>query len=822
MYLRLLNSLKSAHKLVYYFVVVTSYSLLVCNNVQAYEQAIKTNQDLFDNVQASKQTIKTNRDLFDNVQASKPTIKTNQDLFNFDDIYNDQLVSRVAIDPKVDQPVTQDQPQRSMIVAQIANSVPAISLPDLPRTVSPESTEIRPLSSNLGSILIPTPNNIPAVPLKSAPISPQQESSSDPRYLITPQALSPQEVDPFSTQFVLNGDRVSHLTTTNFKSGYESGNFRSSDLNFNIYQLFHAQNVQSVTADRVLRVNTKLEVGGARSISKSHDIAVAVAQPQTLLGVRQQISLDANCLDNSGRVCTYLPGLTIDDSVINQRKLQPFDVKVTSQFGDVIAPTAVTAIRKPGFQGGTSGQGAPSYGLDLYFPAVGIVSPEGAPPPILTGERREDLSTEIAANYTRLNQDFATNGKESTLGRTIRSVNYINGDRNQLVNFAVQALGQVLPEFQPQIAPGQPGAKIVVNPNLFRAANALRIPDQSLTVYQGGTGAAASHGDDPRIPPGASHQALWVGLSPVMERKFERDYYYKTLRSPVIVSSGGGEGGNVPVDINLNGVNFTSGALQNAYAQGYVTVYNRDVDRYDVETIRQSVNYYPHVSLTGVSLTENTLWRYFGGAIFNMSLQPQTTQDIKAYIGTDYSIVNPHGFSFSVGGVGYLNPDPEHYTQLFANATQAIPLGSNQRDSLVVGVNANYVADGLIKIQSLPVRSAQSSVNLGVTANFGDISVGGTQFLGNLLPDAIESKTLFNVGWKISDRLNLGAFYTPFDQSVSTSPWGANLSFTIDPESNSKIYMSWNTAEIDFRRTLGAKANIFRDNTFSVSFRHQF
>jgi hypothetical protein len=788
MYLRLLDSLKNIHKLVYYFVAVTSYSLFVCSNVQAYEQSIKTNQDLFD----------------------------------FDDIYSTQLVSLAAIDQKLDQPVSQDQLNRPTTVAQIATPISNISIPNLPRTVSPQSTEIRPFSSNLDSILIPAPNNTPAVPLNSAPTSPQQESSSDPRYLITPQELAPQEVDPFSTQFVLNGDRISHLSTTNFKSGYESGNFRSSDLNFNIYQLFQAKNIQSVTADRVLRVNTQLEVGGARSISKGHDIAVSVSQPQTLLGVRQQISLDANCLDNSGQVCTYLPGLTIDDSVINQRKLQPFDVKVTSQFGDVISPTAVTAIRQPGFQGGANGQSAPRYGLDLYFPAVGIVSPEGAPPPVLTGGRREDLQSEIAVSYTKLNQDFATNGVESTLGRTIRSVNYINGDRNQLVNFAVQALGQILPEFQPPIDPGQPGAKIVVNPNLFRAANALRIPDQSLTVYQGGSGAAVSHGDDPRIPPGASHQALWVGLSPVIERKFERDYYYQTLRTPVIVSSGGGEGGNVPVDINLNGVNFTSGALQNAYAQGYVTVYNRDVDRYDVETIRQSVNYYPHVSLTGASLTENTLWRYFGGAIFNVGLQPQTTQDIKAYVGTDYSIVNPYGFSFSVGGVGYLNPDPEHYTQLFANATQAIPLGNNRQNSLVVGVNANYVADGLMTIQSLPVRSAQSSVNVGVTANLGNISVGGTQFIGNLLPDAVESKTLLNVGWKINDRLNLGAFYTPFDQSVSTSPWGANLSFAVDPESNSKIYMSWNAAAIDFRRTLGAKANIFYDNTFSVSFRHQF
>jgi hypothetical protein len=675
--------------------------------------------------------------------------------------------------------------------------------------------------SILDPTLIPAPRNTPAVPLESAPVKPQPASGQTPGYFLPPQLLTPQSVDPFSTQFVLNGNRISHLSTTQVTSGYESGNFRTSDLNFDISKPFQATNIQSVTADRVLHVDTKIEVGEVRSVNQHDDIVVSVAQPQTLLGVRQQISLDANCLDNSNRVCTYLPGLTIDDSVIDQRKLQPLGVRVTSQFGEVISQPAVATIRQPGFQGGATESNRSNYGLDLYFPALGLVNTPGAPPPVLTGHRREDLSTGIAVNHAWLQQKFATNGVESTLGRTVRAINYIDGDRNQLVNLAVQALGQVLPEIKPTIAPGQPDAQIVVNPNLFRAANVVRIPDQSLTVYQGGTGAALSRGNDLNIPPGASHQALWVGLSPVVERKLERDYYYKTLRAPVTVTSGG-EGGNVPVDVNLNGIGFNSGALQNAYAQGYVTVYNRDVDRYDVETIRQRTDYYPHVSLTGASLTENTLWRYFAGTIFNLGLQPQVTQDIKAYIGTDYSVINPLGTSFSVGGVGYLNPDPEHYSQLFASVTQAIALGNDRRNNLAIGVNANYIADGVVMVQSLPIRSAQSSVNVGMTANFGDVSIGGTQFLGNLLPDAVESKTLLNIGWKINDRLNVGAFYTVSDQSLSTSPYGASFSLAIDPEANSKLFVSWNAAVIDFRRTLGSTANVFSDNTFSVSFRYQF
>jgi hypothetical protein len=705
--------------------------------------------------------------------------------------------------------------------AQLTMPVPTtIDVPLIAPIVIPPLlpiTQIIPLNSILTPELIPAPNNTPAVPALNTPISPQQQR--DPRFIIAPKELDAQVVDPFSTQFVVNGNKISHLTTTVVNSGYESGNFRTSDLSFDVYKLIGAKHVQSVTADRVVRVTSQLEVGGVRSVAQNQDIEVAVAQPQTLLGFRQQISLDGNCLDGSGQTCTFLPGIKIDDSVTDRNKLQPTGVKITSQFGDVISPGSVAAIRQPGFQGGANGE---NYGIDLNLPAVGLVSPPPGTPIVLTGERQEKISTGIAVNYTSLNQDFATNGRESTLGRTIRSLNYINGDRNQLVNLAVAALGQVLPSFQPSIAPGESGAKIVVNPNLYRAANAVRIPDSSLTVYQSGTGYAASRGSDPRVPPGASHQALWVGLSPIVEREFGKDFRYITLRDPRVVSSSGGEGGNVPVAVNLNNFGFNSSGLQNAYGQGYVTVFNRDVSRVDTETIRQRTDYYPHISYTGTNLTENTLWRYFTGAIVNAGFEPKNTQNLKAYIGTDYSTVNPRGLSLSLGGIGYLNPDPEYYSQLFANVNQSIDLGSNPRNNLVIGVNASYIVDGSVTIKSLPVRSAQSFINAGLAINLGDVSIGGTQFIGNLLPESVESKTTVNAGWKISDRLKIGGFLSLFDRNVSKNPFGASLSYDLDPSGNSTLYVGWNAAEIDFRRSLGPTANIYKDNTVSVSVKYGF
>jgi hypothetical protein len=717
------------------------------------------------------------------------------------------------------------QPLVKHKVAQVTipiptGATPTLSVPIILPNLLPQSSPIVPINSVLTPRLLIPPNNTPAVPSTNTPTSPTNPKAvKDPRFILEPQVLDPRSVDPFSTQFILNGNRISHFTNTAVVTGFETGNFRNTDLSFDIYKLIGAKSVQSVTTDRVVRVTTDMESTGIRTVAQNQEIAVSIAKNQTLLGVSQQISLIGNCLDGSGRECSYIPGITIGESELDP-KLQPRVVKVESQFGDVLSEASSAAIREPGFQGGANGQ---NVGIDITVPAIGLVNPPaGSPPPVLTGERKETFKTGLAVNYTRMQQNFATNGKESTLERTIRAVNYINDDRNQLVNAVTNAIGQILPSFKRSIAPGEPGARIVVNPNLYQVASAIRIPNNSLTVYQAGTGYAASFGKNPRVPPGASHQALWVGMSPVVEREFVRDYRYITLREPRIVTSGGGEGGNVPIAVTLNNFGFNSGGLQNAYGQGYVTVLNRDVSRVDTETIRQRTDYYPHISFTGANLNENSLWRYYTGAIVNAGFQPKSTTNLKAYIGTDYALFNPRGFSLNVGGIGYLNPDPEYNTQLFANGTQAIQLGSNPRNTLVLGFNTNYVVDGAITLQSLPIRSAQSYVNAGIALNFGDISVGGTQFFGNILPESVENKTVFNIGWKVTNKLKIGGFVSVLDRNISTNPFGANLSYDLDTNSDSAIYLGWNAAEIDFRRTLGSNSNVYKDNTVSVSIRYGF
>jgi hypothetical protein len=342
-------------------------------------------------------------------------------------------------------------------------------------------------------------------------------------------------------------------------------------------------------------------------------------------------------------------------------------------------------------------------------------------------------------------------------------------------------------------------------------------------VYQSGTGYAPSVGKDPKVPPGASHNALWLGMSPVIDRQFLRDFFYVTLRDPRIVTQTGGEGGNVPVDVTLDNIRFTSAAIQNVYAQAYVSVLNTDVDRNDVDTIRQRTDYYPHLSFTGTSMTENSIWRYYTGALFNVGFKPKTKTDIKSYVGSDFSVITPSGLTASFGGIGYLNPDPEYYSQVFASASQTIGLGKDsKRNNIVLGVSGSYVLNGAITIQGLPVRTSQSSINANVTANFDRFSLGATRYFGSILPDSLEAKLLINGGWRVADNLNIGAFVSAFDRNISRAPYGLNLNYILDPSSNSTLTAAWNTASIDFRRTIGPRGNIFRDNTFSLSVKHEF
>jgi len=113
----------------------------------------------------------------------------------------------------------------------------------------------------------------------------------------------------------------------------------------------------------------------------------------------------------------------------------------------------------------------------------------------------------------------------------------------------------------------------------------------------------------------------------------------------------------------------------------------------DVNFVRESVylekvSYYPHLSLTSNRTGLEDMFRYYAGAI--------ASEEVKAYLGADYTAKAAGGWNFRIGGLGYLNPDRDYYSQLWGNASKTIRLG--KKANLVLATGLNYAIDRETKI----------------------------------------------------------------------------------------------------------------------------
>ena len=218
------------------------------------------------------------------------------------------------------------------------------------------------------------PIQLPKIkPLPTAP---------DPRYLIAPRLLKLGQFNPALTLIAINDVALTHRSQIEVTSGVETGDRRSTDIGLNATGLFSPQVEESVSNKRVYRLDYRSNYSQIRTLRQQREITTRVTTPETLFGMRQQISFTGDCLAgmNNGNsvsptgeklICTYLPGLKTDESSIDPQKLIPTQIPSTSLFGDVVSPASLLAIQATGFQGGANGQ---LIGLDLYFPRIGAQS----------------------------------------------------------------------------------------------------------------------------------------------------------------------------------------------------------------------------------------------------------------------------------------------------------------------------------------------------------------------------------------------------------------------------------------------------------------
>ncbi len=669
----------------------------------------------------------------------------------------------------------------------------------------------------------PTTDRSPVVPI--APAAPTPPQIKDPRYLILPRDVNLDQALPLSTQVVIDEVPFTHRSQFEITGGVDLGDRRSTNPSFTGNALTGATIQESVSKDRVYRLEYRSLYGKVRTVRQQREISTSTVAPETALGNRQQITVVADCLPGIAntpapagqrQLCSYIPGLKTDETAISPQTLLPTRFLNPSRFGDTVTPESLAAMQAPGFQSGANGQ---DLGLDLYFPLVGT-RPGNTQGTQGTVERFESITDVPAITAGRIRQVIVTNGQQNALGRTVRGFTYPGSTYNLALNSGIQLLGELLPDIEPSLSPGSKGRPTSISRNLFLAANNNRSPENSFTAYQAGLGNSTTP-TDARSVPTASYNSLWVGLSPIIARQaFSRTTYQTTGPERVTLFSGG-EGGiesNVSVVTAINGNNLNNFNLTNAYSQAYLTLYERDVNTFNSVVLRENTTYHPHISFAGNITTANSVLRYYSGAIFNTGYEQQPAQ-LHGYVGGDFTAVGAGGFNYGVAAVGYLNPTPEYYSRIAANVSQRVNLGKNPAYNLVFAGGVNYAIDGSSNLDAFNFRSGNSFANVGTTANIGSVSLGVNYFIPTGLPNQIDSLLSTNVSFKATDGLVLSGYYTPVNENISRSTMGASASLRLGRDYNSPtLSLSWNRNEIDFGRG-GASKIGYSDNVYGIYFR---
>jgi hypothetical protein len=697
------------------------------------------------------------------------------------------------------QPIPSEQKTPGII--QPNDSSPALPQPAVPSTI----------------------DRSPVVPI--TPAAPTPPPIQDPRFLITPRDVKLDQALPLSTQVFIDEVSFTHRSQFEITGGVDLGNRRSTNPSFTGNALTGVTIQESVSKDRVYRVDYRSLYGKIRTVRQQREISTSTVAPETALGNRQQISVVADCLPGIAnspgipgqrQICSYIPGLKTDETTISPETLLPTRFLNPSRFGDTVTPESLAAIRAPGFPSGANGQ---DLGLDLYFPLVGTrpgntQSTEG------TVERFESISDVPAITAGRIRQVIVTNGQQNALGRTVRGFTYPGSTYNFALNSGVQLLSELLPDIEPSVSPGVKGRPTSISRNLFLAANNNRSPENSFTAYQAGLGNSTTPINEKSVPT-ANYNSLWVGLSPIISRQALARTTYQTTGPERITLFSGGEGGiesNVSVVTAIGGTNLNNFNLTNAYSQAYLTLYERDINTLNSVVLKENTTYHPHVSLSGNVTTANSVLRYYGGAIFNTGYEQQPAQ-LHGYVGGDFTAVGVGGLNYGLAAIGYLNPTPEYYSRIAANVSQRVNLGRNPAYSLVFASSANYAIDGSSNLDTLNFRSGNSFLNVGATANIGPISLGANYFIPIGLPNQIDTLLSTNVSVKVINGVVLSGYYTPINENISRSTIGVSASLRLGKDYNSPtLSLSWNRNEIDFGRAEASRIG-YADNVYGIYFR---
>lgn len=634
-------------------------------------------------------------------------------------------------------------------------------------------------------------------------------------YILPPQVADPEKLAPQTTTLPLNDTPTSHRTEWELRIWEALAATTNSPIFFNSTLKLDSEVIESLTRNNIYTVDQKASYLQLRNFQHQKTVTTTTTEPQTINGLEIQVSLTGLCFlpgTPADQQCTYTPGLVADRNSIDPQFLVPTRILPTSNLGDVVTPESLAAIQRPGFQRGAGGQ---EIGLDLYFPNSGaFAGNEQSQESDI--HRQEEIEYAIVGTFSRVRQIVKANHTQAVIGRTIRGFTAFVGKENRPLNLAIQAGSQFLPEVIPELEGSENPVNTNINVILFQAANNNRLPANSFTIYSAGVGRAKSLTPDITSPsqvPKANYNSIWLGLSPVIERSFSQGetFYQPTGPQRAVVSGGeGGENENIEFVSAVNQELFSTETLEGSYTQVYLSFLSQDANLVSQEIYQEKINYYPHLSFTGNRTGLRDRLRYYAGAI--------VSEEVKVYLGADYTRNAGKGWNFRAGAVGYLNPDRDYYSQLWGNLAKNIRLARNA--NLAFGGGFNYAIDRETKIGDITSISPASEVALSARINWGRVSVGVTNFFGDILPNSYNDRLVIELAIRPLKTLSFSGYIAPVDETTSRSPVGASLSWRLENKYNSpSLSLSWQNQEYEYGEDPFGNDLLIKDNIFTVLFK---
>jgi hypothetical protein len=514
-----------------------------------------------------------------------------------------------------------------------------------------------------------------------------------PDLLRDPVVAPPPADAPITSRFTLDGRTLEFSRGATFTAGGLFGAGRNNEPIAGATVIFDAQTDSSIVNGAGVR-HQRAWVGQLRTVERTRTIETRRTVPVELLGFNLDLSLTGGCFLPGfppGALCTFTPGMTVGPDDLDPQTLVPRQFRFDSAFGDEIDPRTHQALKdSPGFVRGDPDLDE-RVGISLEIPNSGSVPDEGRR--ALAGvDRREHSRHRLMFSLSRVDQTLRSTDREATLDRTIRGFVLLDKDEWDRYSIAAQLAAWVLPGMRGRVVSDGGAPSGVISNNLFLAANNMRLPSDSFTMFQTGVG-RVTHPDRPaRTPdetPAVFFNGVWLGVSPVRTTTVTSALRFRTTGERQISQSVFQQGGiGTPFRDVIGRVTIIDqiaqdisalelGNVEDLHVQVGIDFTRQEALEELVSRQRSDFRFVPHLSLSGNRTDGRSVVRYYGGVI--------DPRSVNFYVGGDFSWVRASGLRLSGAAIAYSRPDRDYFSNAQLGMSQTVQL--SRSESLAFGLS---------------------------------------------------------------------------------------------------------------------------------------